>query len=103
MKSKTAKIRESFCRSTLTKLHDEVLFHCLYYFGLPGRETLRYLTRDSFQIKSDSSNQRYEHLFDDRLSEKCKATLSPEDFEDAKKVRVYKCLERSNAMFSEML
>jgi integrase len=88
------RIRASFSRSTPAELQDEFLFNCLYYFGLRGRETLRYLTRDSFEIKTDSYGRRYLYLSGDRLSKNCRASLSPKDFEDAKKVRAYECSER---------
>ena len=88
------KIRASFTRSTPTELQDEFVFNCLYYFGLRGRETLRFLDRNSFEIKTDTSNRRYLYLMGDRLSKNCKASLSPKDFEDAKKVRAYECNER---------
>jgi len=88
------KIRASFSRLTPTELQDEFVFNCLYYFGLRGRETLRHLERNSFEIKTDTSNRRYLYLIGDRLSKNCKASLTPKDFEDAKKVRAYECNER---------
>lgn len=79
-------IRAYFNRSTPQILQEEVAFNCLYYFGLRGRETLRFLEKRSFDFCSDGENREYIHLIGDRLSKNCKASLQPKDFEDAKKV-----------------
>ena len=82
-------IRTYFNRSSGTILQEEVAFNTLYYFGLRGRETLRYLEKDSFSIESDSEGREFIRLVGDRLSKNCKASLKPADFENAKKVRCY--------------
>ena len=44
------KIRAYFDRKKPQNLQDEVAFNCLCYFGLRGRETLRYLEKTSFNF-----------------------------------------------------
>lgn len=85
------KIRASFTRTNPNNLQNEFMFNCLYHFGLRGRETLTYLDKNAFQLKTDSQQRRYIVLEGDRLSKNCKASLKPKDFEDARKTRVYEC------------
>ena len=83
------KIRTYFNRSSGKILQEEIAFNTLYYFGLRGRETLRFLEKDSFSIECDSEDREYIRLVGDRLSKNCKASLKPADFENAKKVPCY--------------
>ena len=85
-----------FNRSSGKILQEEIAFNTLYYFGLRGRETLRFLEKDSFIIESDSEDREFIRLVGDRLSKNCKASLKPADFENAKKVRCYAIPEKSD-------
>lgn len=88
------KIRTYFNRSSSKILQEEVAFNTLYYFGLRGRETLRFLEKDSFSIECDSEGREFIRLVGDRLSKNCKASLKPADFENAKRVRCYALPEK---------
>ena len=88
------KIRTYFNRSSSKILQEEIAFNTLYYFRLRGRETLRFLEKDSFSIECDSEDREYIRLVGDRLSKNCKASLKPADFENAKKVRCYALQEK---------
>jgi len=88
------KIRSAFTRATPSRLQQEFIFNCLFYFGLRGRETLKQLDKDSIELAADGQDRRYLRLKSSILSKNCKASLSSKEFESAKKVRVYECVER---------
>ena len=51
------KIRQYFDRSSALILQQEVLFNILLYFGLRGRESLRWLTPSVFAVKEDAKGK----------------------------------------------
>jgi len=87
-------LRASFDRTTPKNLQNEVIFNCLYYFGLRGRETLRRLTKNTFTFNYDGKWRRYVSIASDNLSKNCKASLKPSDFEDARNTRMYEIADR---------
>lgn len=88
------KIRSSFTRETPQLLQQEFIFNCLYHFGLRGRETLKLLKKESFELETDGEGRQYLRLGGAALSKNCKAGLCAKEFDNAKKVRAYECNER---------
>lgn len=83
------KIREYFDRSDPQVLQFEVMFNIIYYFGLRGRETLPFLTKDSFEITSNDEGRRFIKLSHDLLTKNSKSSLLSKEFEDAKRARMF--------------
>ena len=83
------KINEHFDRKTAEHLQEEVIFNFLFYFGLRGRETLPFLTKDSIVCETSSTGKKYLRIGHEILSKNAKASLNPKEYEDLKKARIY--------------
>ena len=64
------KIQAYFTRKNPRVLQEEITFNCLYYFGLRGRETLRYLNKNSFKVNVDGQGRKYLIIVGEQLSKK---------------------------------
>ena len=82
--SDMTKLGEYFDRSSHLVLQDEVLFNLIFYFGLRGRENLRALKKDTFEVEVDSDGKEYVSLKSTMMSKNVKASLSQKEFKDIK-------------------
>ena len=87
--SDMTKLGEYFDRSSHLVLQDEVLFNLIFYFGLRGRENLRALKKDTFEVEVDSDGKEYVSLKSTMMSKNVKASLSQKEFKDIKNTRMY--------------
>jgi len=83
------KLKNHFDRSSGEVLQQEIIFNLIYYFGFRGWETLPHLDRGSFSIHTDADGLEYVSLNHELLSKNAKASLSPSEFSDLKKARMY--------------
>lgn len=83
------KMKQFFDRSSGAVLQMEVWFNLLYYFALRGRETIRYLTLESFSVSCDSDNIKYVSINHDFISKNTKASLIRKEYENIKQCRMY--------------
>ena len=83
------KLNSFFDRSNDRRIQQEVLFNLIYYFGLRGRENLRFLKTDTFSVKCDSDSREYISLDKTLVCKNVKSSLSKKDFCDKKDTRVY--------------
>ena len=74
------KLNLFFDRSTDRRIQQEVLFNVIYFFGLRGRENLRFLKSDTFSIKCDSDSREYVSLDKTLASKNVKSSLSKKNF-----------------------
>ena len=91
------RIREYFDRSDPQVLQFEVMFNIMYYFGLRGRETLPFLTKESFTITSNDDGRRFIKLSHELLTKNSKASLISKEFEDAKQARMFEIISDPKA------
>lgn len=86
-----AKLRAHFDRSGPAQLQDEIIFSILYFFGNRGRETLRQLTRYSFEFGRDSYSREYVAISSVITSKNVRvdARVSRSMYEDNKQARAY--------------
>ena len=83
------KIRGYFDRSDPQVLQFEIMFNIMYYFGLRGRETLPFLTKDSFKIATNDVGRKFIKLNHELLTKNSKASLITKEFEDAKQACMF--------------
>ena len=88
------KIRNYFDRSEPAIIQQEVIFNLIYYFGLRGRETLPYFTKESIICESDSNGKRFLRISHELLSKNAKNSLLQKEYEDMKKARAYENQDR---------
>lgn len=86
-------IRNYFDRNSAKIIQEEVIFNLIYFFGLRGREILRFLRRNYFELKEDSTGKRYFSVCVSTLSKTAKASLSPKEFETLSKCRMYENID----------
>ena len=83
------KMRQFFDRSNGAVLQMEVWFNLLYYFALRSRETIRYLTLESFSVSCDYNNKKYVSIKHDFISKNTKSSLIRKEYENIKQCRMY--------------
>ena len=89
------KLNAFFDRSNDRRIQQEVLFNLIYYFGLRGRENLRFLKTDTFSVKCDSDSREYISLDKTLVSKNVKSSLSQKEFNDMRDARVYAIEDKS--------
>jgi len=87
------KIQDYFRSSnTLSVLQDEVLYNIIYFFQLRGRENLRLLKKDTFEVGC-VDGKKCVLLRTTLLHKNVKASLSSKEFIDIKKAKMYESEE----------
>ena len=73
-------------------LQEIVLFNIIYYGGRRGRENLRFMTKNTFQICTDNDGRRYLH----QIIKECDKNHKEDDMSESDEARIYEIKGQNN-------